>query len=169
MRTACKFCGLDMITPSGSPSALLHLVGAMPGWDEIRKGVPWIGPAGEVLKAELRRAGIATSYCRLSNIWRHQPNEDMADRDYQVDLLLKDLKGAKAVLLMGSLPAQLLLQQSIVDCSGLIVKTPKIFPSSVKVVVAMFNPASALQDNGVVGELRIGMKKFADATREWRR
>lgn len=57
------------VRPSGSPSTAKYIiVGEQPGSQEVRRGVPFIGPAGQELDSNLHSAGIARSDCYLTYI-----------------------------------------------------------------------------------------------------
>ena len=163
----CEVCKLPLIQPAGRPDAPLYLFGPYPGKEEINRGIPWCGPAGEVLKSELLRAGIAPQTCRLSNIWLHGQKKDPTGEHvaWMMDQLLADLKYAKAVLIMGSLSIRMFLDRNVIDCNGLKVKS-KWLPKNIKVAYASYNPAQVLI--GTVGEFRLAVKRFAMATKEYR-
>ena len=57
------------VKPSGSPSDAKYLiVGEQPGINEVRRGVPFIGPAGQELESDLNAAGINRADCYFTNV-----------------------------------------------------------------------------------------------------
>lgn len=55
----------------GNPRARLVLIGEQPGDQEDRAGMPFIGPAGEVLSGALEEAGLAREEVYLTNAVKH--------------------------------------------------------------------------------------------------
>lgn len=51
----------------------IALVGEAPGAEEVIKGAPFVGPAGELLDDLLRRAGIARGECLVTNVFHTRP------------------------------------------------------------------------------------------------
>ena len=171
-RKECPICGELLVEPVGPESSPILLVGAYPGWEEVRTGIPWTGPAGDVFKEELGRAGINYRDCRVTNLWLHKEVDPKHDRyeqefDYHFKRLIQETFGKRGVLLMGRQPVALLLEESITDVEGLNI-VPRIFPSSVEVCVISQNPASILTPGAVVGNVRHAIERFAELTKEWR-
>jgi uracil-DNA glycosylase family 4 len=50
------------------PAGGIVIVGEAPSWDELREGIPFVGPAGKVLRSHIRTAGIDISGVRLENV-----------------------------------------------------------------------------------------------------
>lgn len=72
----CKRCPLfgdatQMVFGEGPLDAALMLVGEQPGDQEDLAGRPFIGPAGQLLKAALEEAGIARDAIYLTNAVKH--------------------------------------------------------------------------------------------------
>jgi len=140
------------------------LLGPFPGPDEQTKGYPWVGKAGDVLKAELGRNGLSYTTCRATNLWQHREN-DTCDFEWHKDMVFKEMMGRKAILLMGALTCDILLGKKVSDVTGLTV-TSSYIPLTT-LVMASVNPADALA-GGALGEVRLAIKKFAEAVREMR-
>lgn len=70
---ACDLCrhATQTVFGEGPTSAAMVLVGEQPGDLEDRQGPPFIGPAGEVLDAALREAGITRDAIYLTNTVKH--------------------------------------------------------------------------------------------------
>ena len=149
------------------------LVGPFPGYEEIIKGIPWVGRVGKILKAELGRQGVQFDNCRVTNIWQHEPTDPGTKRkpnplyetevNWHFDQFLSELHGRKAVLVMGSLTSRLLGLGPVSHVAGLPVDSPLI-PETVEVAFAMQNPAQVL--HGLVGETRYAIEAFAMALTE---
>ncbi len=57
----------------GPPDARVVLIGEAPGEEEERDGIPFVGPAGKMLKQMLSHAGINYSQCYVTNIMDVRP------------------------------------------------------------------------------------------------
>lgn len=158
------------------------LIGEYPGWEEIKQGVPWIGQAGKVLDQELERAGLPRDGCRVTNLWLHAPPpkpkfvepKTTAAKErrlalvrayepefrFHLDQVHKELRGRRAVLLMGSDVTEALLGVSVNSVAGCFVKL-----KGVEVAVAMMNPAIVFRPGpeGKLGETRLAIRRFVEA------
>ena len=73
---ACRRCaigcnGTRAVTGEGPQAAPLMIVGEQPGDMEEELGRPFVGPAGQLLRAHLADAGIDTSAARVTNAVKH--------------------------------------------------------------------------------------------------
>jgi uracil-DNA glycosylase len=73
---ACRRCPLWERATQGVPGrggtkARLMLVGEQPGDDEDRKGQPFVGPAGKLLRTAIAESGIALGDVWLTNAVKH--------------------------------------------------------------------------------------------------
>ena len=73
---SCRHCDLwkratQTVFGAGPATAELMLVGEQPGDQEDRAGAPFVGPAGEVLREALDRAGIDVAATYLTNAVKH--------------------------------------------------------------------------------------------------
>jgi uracil-DNA glycosylase family protein len=74
--TACRGCELwepatQVVFSAGNAAAPLMLVGEQPGDSEDRRGIPFVGPAGQLLQRALAEAGIAVSDVYVTNAVKH--------------------------------------------------------------------------------------------------
>jgi uracil-DNA glycosylase family protein len=72
----CRGCELykhatQAVFGSGARRASLMLVGEMPGDEEDRAGLPFVGPAGRLLDATFEQAGINREDLYLTNVVKH--------------------------------------------------------------------------------------------------
>jgi uracil-DNA glycosylase len=72
----CRACELyedatQVVFGSGKIEARLMLVGEQPGDSEDLAGEPFVGPAGDVLAAALKAAGISEDHVYVTNIVKH--------------------------------------------------------------------------------------------------
>jgi uracil-DNA glycosylase family 4 len=172
--TECPSCGAKILTPTGKSGAPLLVVGEAPGTEELRRGAPWTHQAGEILRAEFTRAGIALSDCRFTNLWFHaerKKKDDLYEGCYNFCMgdLLDEFCRARAVLLCGAGPVEMLTGKKVGAVNGLIVQARDPFPTRSETVlcVAAVSPASVI--TGVVGDFRFAVTKFAEYTKDLRK
>lgn len=68
------------VSASGPKDAEIMLVGEAPGFEEEIAGVPFVGPSGKELKAQLKEAGIDMDACYVTNVCKFRPPEnDMSE------------------------------------------------------------------------------------------
>jgi hypothetical protein len=84
-----------MIRDDGQPAAPLMLVGEQPGDQEDLAGRPFVGPAGEVLDAALRVAGIDRASAYVTNAVKHFRFLPRGKKRLQLD---NDLRAAAALV-----------------------------------------------------------------------
>ncbi len=115
--TACKLSGgrQHVVFGSGNPDAELMLVGEGPGAAEDREGLPFVGPAGELLTKILRAIGMERSEVYIANVVKCRPphnrdpesDEVTACRGYlerQIELVQP-----RVIVALGRVAAQALL------------------------------------------------------------
>ncbi len=83
----CTRCRLaetrkTVVFGSGDPCADLMLIGEGPGAEEDRRGLPFVGPAGELLTRILRAIGLEREQVYIANIVKCRPP---GNRDPQPD------------------------------------------------------------------------------------
>lgn len=162
----CPVCGLKLVLPFGRQKSPILLVGEAPGWKEVADLTPFVGETGEVLKAELSRAGIDYRYCRATNLWLHarpegRGNSELKAKDFEYCFgqLLEQIATARVILMMGSELAKFLTGLPVSKINGARMSSQYIDPGTVAVFA--YNPAIVLQENGVVGDFRLAVKEFA--------
>jgi DNA polymerase len=72
----CRGCGLwsdatQAVFGEGSPKAPVALVGEQPGDVEDRRGHPFVGPAGLMLRSCMAEAGLAEDQAWMTNVVKH--------------------------------------------------------------------------------------------------
>lgn len=82
---ACRRCRLaegrtSVVFGSGDPRARLMVVGEGPGSEEDRRGLPFVGPAGELLTKILGAIGLSRDEVYIANVVKCRPpgNRDPA-------------------------------------------------------------------------------------------
>jgi DNA polymerase len=72
----CQNCDLwrnatQTVFGEGSPRAPIMMVGEQPGDQEDLQGKPFVGPAGKLLQATLKEAGVDPKQVYLTNVVKH--------------------------------------------------------------------------------------------------
>ncbi len=121
---ACERCGLaagrqNVVFGSGNPDADLMFIGEGPGAEEDRQGLPFVGPAGELLTKIVESIGLGRDQVYIANIVKCRPpgnrdplpDEVAACRGYlerQIDLVRP-----RAIVALGRVAAQTLLDSEL--------------------------------------------------------
>ena len=162
MSDICEFCGRILVLPCGPPKSPILLLAEFPGYWELRTKQPWSGPAGDILKKELRRVGVMFEKCRATNLWSHEKDLKTCEFNGHWQRTLQELSGRKAVLLMGSDVSTWFLGLPVSEVTSLVVQSDKLPRGTV--AVAMYNPAIAQHDK--LGETRLAIEKFGEIVRD---
>ncbi len=120
----CTRCRLaegrrTVVFGAGDPRAELMFIGEGPGAEEDRQGLPFVGPAGELLTRIIEAIDLRRSQVYIANIVKcrppgnrdPQPDEAAACRGYlerQIDLIRP-----RAIVALGRVAAQTLLGSSL--------------------------------------------------------
>src|SRR3990172_1390692 len=101
-RTKCIHCTKLLVEPDGPEDSPVLFAGDFPGYYEVTAGVPFVGPAGDVLKQELANVSIDWRKIRFTNLWGHDPNKEEDDFNWHLGRLIAEMEGRRAVMLMGT-------------------------------------------------------------------
>ena len=112
-----KETAINFVFADGAPSARLMFIGEAPGGEEDRKGLPFVGPAGQLLEKMLAAIGIERSDAYITNIlpWRPPGNRTPTDTEIaaclpflqrHIDLVKPDI-----LILVGGTSAKTLLRR----------------------------------------------------------
>ncbi len=116
--TACRLCEQrkNVVFGTGDPRARLMLIGEGPGAEEDRQGLPFVGPAGELLTRILGAIELRRDEVYIANMVKCRPP---ANRDPQLDEVAAcrrylerqiDLVAPEVIVALGRVAAQNLLQ-----------------------------------------------------------
>jgi uracil-DNA glycosylase family protein len=151
----CRNCDLwrnatQTVFREGSPHAPIMLVGEQPGDQEDVQGKPFVGPAGKLLQATLKEAGIDPKQVYLTNVVKHFKWEPRGKRRIHkkpsaseiaacrpwLDAEIAALK-PKVIVCLGATAAQTLLGRSfrVTEHRGELLESPYVMatvhPSSI--------------------------------------
>jgi DNA polymerase-1 len=168
----CRQCGLyagarTVCVPGDGPrDADILVVGQNPGQQEDRQGKPFIGPSGQVLKAQLAKAGLGTLFgpsVRYTNVVRcltpdnREPNatEIKACKPY-LDAELK-LISPKYVVPLGALATKAVAKAKVSTAHG------QMIVQDDRIVCPTYHPAATFRDPS---KLQVIQQDFARLKRQ---
>lgn len=108
-----------MVFGSGSPDADLMFIGEGPGAEEDRQGLPFVGPAGELLTKIIEAIDLTRDQVYIANIVKCRPpgNRDpLPDEVKECRGYLErqiDLVRPRAIVALGRVAAQTLLESEL--------------------------------------------------------
>ena len=159
----CPHCNRDdLVLASGPKRAEILIIGEYPGAEEIKKGSPMVGGMGGVLRTELGRVGMDMRQMRLCNLWLHPNNKNEDCLKHGKNTAIKEAKGRKIVLLIGSDTVKEFCGEKVSEVTGLKVESPYL---SAPLVFACIQPAQVFHAG--LGELRLSIQKFAKKVKEY--
>jgi len=136
----------------GSPRPLVIVIGEGPGAEEDRTGLPFVGPAGQLLDKMLGSIGLSRQEnCFIGNIVKCRPpmNRDPAPDEQAACMGFLDRQIAllrpKAFLAVGRIPAQSLL--GVKDGIGKLRGT--VYDYLGVPLIATYHPAALLRDESL--------------------
>src|SRR5215510_991816 len=74
---------------TGPSSAKLAIIGIAPGIEEVKAGQPFVGPSGNLLKQDLKDAGISKEDCYVTNVFKHLLPDNEFKRYQEIGLNLQ--------------------------------------------------------------------------------
>ncbi|MCP4661225.1 MAG: uracil-DNA glycosylase [bacterium] len=120
---ACRGCRLSekrrkVVFGSGNPAAELMFVGEGPGAEEDRQGLPFVGPAGELLTKIIRAIGLRRDDVYIANTVKCRPPENREPEAGEVEACRRyldrqiDLVRPRVIVALGRTAGQTLLGTS---------------------------------------------------------
>ena len=116
---ALKRTASNLVFCDGNPHADIMLIGEAPGREEDKKGLPFVGAAGQLLDKMLASIGLDRQSVYITNIlpWRPPGNRtpSVEETEMMYPFLIKhiQLKNPKCIVALGGSAAKLLLQTSV--------------------------------------------------------
>lgn len=74
----------------GPSNAKIAIIGEAPGFEEDKKGIPFVGPAGQLLDRLLRSAGITREELYLTNVIKYRPPNNDIKRIAEIGVSLEE-------------------------------------------------------------------------------
>jgi uracil-DNA glycosylase family 4 len=157
----CPYCGADLVSASGNKHSDVLIIAEYPGETEIEQGICLVGKTGMVFRSELAYLGMDLKSFRRTNLWLHTPNKNQDCFKMGVEQVLKEAKGKRVILLLGSDTVKYFTGKNVSDVNGLQVQSTML---SAPTILAGINPAIVF--HGTVGEVRFLVKKFKEVVEE---
>lgn len=149
----CNDCGLrdaatQPVPGHGALDAPLMMVGEAPGAEEDRCGIPFSGPAGQLLDRSLAKLGVARSRIYITNVVRYRPPENRMPRSGEIKVcithLLMEIRivRPKIIAALGATAAQSLLGTK----ASLKTLRSRYIDAGAQRIFPMYHPAYALRN-----------------------
>jgi DNA polymerase len=118
--TGCTRCRLaesrtQVVFGSGDPRAPLMFIGEGPGYEEDRQGLPFVGPAGELLTRIIEAIGWSRDRVYIANIVKCRPPGNRDPAPDEIEACREYLEGQiaairpRVIVALGKVAAQTLL------------------------------------------------------------
>jgi DNA polymerase len=152
----------NLVFGVGRPDADLMFIGEGPGQQEDEQGIPFVGPAGQLLTKIIEAIGLSRDEVYIANIVKCRPPGNRPPLPEESALCLPYLRRQieiirpRIIVTLGNVPTQTLLQTAV----G-ITKTRGIFVERDGILfMPTFHPAYLLRDPNKKKEVWEDMKKI---------
>ena len=154
----CPVCNSEDCVPAayGVSGNDVLWIGEEPGDEEVVRGKPLVGSTGRLLESELKYLGLSLRSFRLCNLWLHPSNKNNDCLEYSVKKVLKEAKGKRLVVLVGSDTVKFFTGEKVSDWNGLLIESAML---DNPYIMAMVQPTTVW--HGAIGEMRFALKRFA--------
>lgn len=147
--------------PAGSNEPLIMVVGEAPGSEEDDEGVPFVGPAGRLLRGALGEIGLEEDDILFTNVVRcRPPNNKITKKAINLCSLfaVQEIKEWRVpTLLLGNSPLSGVLGQTgITTWNGVQIEKDGI------VYLPAYHPAYVLRNDHVMAEWLMAMSKIVE-------
>ncbi|MFQ5948161.1 MAG: uracil-DNA glycosylase [Acidimicrobiia bacterium] len=150
--SGCVLCPLSegrtqVVFGEGSPTADLMFIGEAPGLHEDEQGLPFVGPAGQLLNQLLGEIGMKRSEVYIANVIKCRPPGNRDPRQEEVDACKDYLRRQleliqpRVVVTLGNFSTKLLLKRDV----GITRLRGQVYPWWGRYLVPTFHPAAALR------------------------
>ncbi len=170
---ACKRCPLwekrkNAVPGDGNPSAEIVFVGEAPGYEEDKKGKPFVGKSGKLLETLIKEEiGLDRSSVFITNVVRCRPPENRMPEKKEIEAcspyLFEEINAIKPkiVVALGSPAAKVLIgrDEKISEMRGNFYKRPEFE------VFVTFHPAYAIRNPSQIEVMREDFKKIKEFLR----
>ncbi len=168
----CRKCDLwkssknICIWGDGNERATVVAIGEAPGEAEARTAKPFMGRSGQLLRGELKTAGLDDVYitnivkCRPPDNRDPTPDEIKACRPY-LEEELATIKPEYVLTLGKPATKEVLGEAKITQVQGSVLESPKRWPHKFRGVPA-FHPAYVLRDPSKLPDFRKALKRLKD-------
>ena len=157
-----KGCKSPFMDGHGSDDPKIIIIGEAPGDKEDKKGIPFVGPAGNCLNLALVEVGIDLDDVLYTNVVRCRPPDNKITKKYInacQDFVIQEIEryNPEQIWLMGNTPLNSILGETgITNWNGSIVKT------NGKTYVPLFHPSYILRNDSALDDWLDAMIKAVD-------
>ncbi len=153
---------MNLVFGVGRPDADLMFIGEGPGQQEDEQGIPFVGPAGQLLTKIIEAIGLTRDEVYIANIVKCRPPGNRAPLPEESAMCLPYLRRQieiirpSIIVTLGNVPTQTLLQTTagITKTRGMFVERDGIL------FMPTFHPAYLLRDPSKKKEVWEDMKKI---------
>ncbi len=153
---------MNLVFGVGRPDAVLMFIGEGPGQQEDEQGIPFVGPAGQLLTKIIEAIGLTRDEVYIANIVKCRPPGNRAPLPEESAMCLPYLRRQieiirpSIIVTLGNVPTQTLLQTTagITKTRGMFVERDGIL------FMPTFHPAYLLRDPSKKKEVWEDMKKI---------
>jgi len=164
---SCRGCSLcqtrtNLVFGTGNRNADILFVGEAPGEQEDLQGIPFVGPAGQLLDLYLESVGISRSQVYIANILKCRPPRNRDPLPEEQDACMGYLRAQvklirpKMIVCLGRISAMRLIKPDyrITREHGILVRRGEF------VMTAVYHPSALLRDPSKREETYRDMKRI---------
>jgi len=171
---SCRRCALcetrnNMVFGVGKPNAEVMFIGEGPGEQEDKQGVPFVGPAGQLLDDMLEMIDLDRSRVYIANIVKCRPPKNRDPLNIEQEACLPWLKkqieliNPRMIVCLGRVSAQRFIKEDF--------KIPREhgqwFIKDGLMIMAMYHPSALLRDTAKRPEAFEDLIKLRQAIRDY--
>lgn len=161
----CTKCRLargrtQVVWMDGNPESDLMFVGEAPGFHEDQQGLPFVGPAGQLLDRMLAGIGLDRSRCTIVNILKCRPPGNRDPLPDEIDSCRPYLEAQirfirpRLIVTLGNFATRFILDKSV----SISRVRGQRFQAYGAVVIPTFHPAAVLHGGGTGSRAMEGLE-----------
>ena len=169
----CRGCGLaatrtNLVFGDGAQNAEILLIGEGPGQREDEQGIPFVGPAGQLLDDMLEIIGLDRTKVYIANVVKCRPPQNRDPLNVEQDACIGWLRRQTALLrpkiivCLGRIAAKAIIKEDFKITS----EHGQWFTRGGVQMTAIYHPAALLRDAGKRPETFVDLKSIQAKVRE---
>jgi len=171
---SCRRCALcetrnNMVFGVGKPNAEVMFIGEGPGEQEDKQGVPFVGPAGQLLDDMLEMIDLDRSRVYIANIVKCRPPKNRDPLNIEQEACLPWLKkqieliNPRMIVCLGRVSAQRFIKEDF----KITREHGQWFIKDGLMIMAMYHPSALLRDTAKRPEAFEDLIKLRQAIRDY--